>query len=600
MSGCNTKLQRVRQILGRLEDCETGMELDLGAADAGLEVAVAPNIDPEVEMIERDVARSSITKLQGVIGKISGGAKFTHEFKGEEGPGFVKPKVVDYLEACSMGVRNVFSIDLDTVSFDPSNTAETFTVNSKLYATSGGASGSIATLSVVGTGFGSNADGTYTIVQGVDFTTTGSGVGATIDVTVASNANVSAVVNVGGTGFNANEGILISQIDGSSFVGGALNIDTVGAGGLSDMGARIVIPVDLGKRRDVVYYETLKADGVTAPSLADATEYEVVSEDGSVLGTFITGSVESAVVGSAVYPISRNQKSMTIRVEEEGYQRTIYGAMGNFSIMAENSGLGKFEFDFQGIVPDGQIYTVNGTPAMDLPEGSVLLVGSGGDVKFVVRKALTVAGGALTDAEIWIEVLEGDVSTVVDGDILFLQDGSATGTTTTLALSLANTNDNYRAGFGDHVMTEDVVYSSLVPPTLRDANLLFGGYKPAFSEVSVESGNEVALRQSGNSADRGFINAVVNARSPKGSFDPEFMSEADYDYFGKWFSGEPVALEYQLSNDEINNRMYFYAKKAQTTGGSNSERDGVTTLGAEASFVGSTKDQDDEYRIVFY
>ena len=107
-------------------------------------------------------------------------------------------------------------------------------VNGEVVITGSGASGVVTGLSIsTGGAMLGTPDGNYILDQGVGFSTSGSGTGAQIEVTVASDT-VSAIVGItnGGASFAVSDTITILDFGvGSILLNPELNVDSVSAGG---------------------------------------------------------------------------------------------------------------------------------------------------------------------------------------------------------------------------------------------------------------------------------------------------------------------------------------------------------------------------------
>ena len=91
-----------------------------------------------------------------------------------------------------------------------------------------GKSYSISALSVTDGGSFTIADGEYQLQQGVDFTTSGSGVGATVTATIASNAITAVRIDHGGIGFEKADTLTVAKVGGvNASTTATLTVDSV-------------------------------------------------------------------------------------------------------------------------------------------------------------------------------------------------------------------------------------------------------------------------------------------------------------------------------------------------------------------------------------
>jgi hypothetical protein len=84
-------------------------------------------------------------------------------------------------------------------------------------------------------------------------------------------------------------------------------------------------------------------------------------------------------------------------------------------------------------------------------------------------------------------------------------------------------------------------YNSTVPPAFLSALFSMYSYAAVIEKLSFDIGNTVALRTSAN-ASSGNLSAMVTARTPQGTFDPESVLVATKDFFGAWRAGTTMAL----------------------------------------------------------
>lgn len=494
MANCNVKLYRKRQVLAELED-NCAEPAILTALSGGLEVNVSPSVEAEVAMVERDVARATLTPLLSIAGELKGSAKFTTDFKGVGGNvanvAAVKPPVGKYLEGCGLAHYALKRMKV--------------------------------------TGIGAN------IVRP----------GAIITVVAAPTVKIQVEVT-----YDA------SQV--------------------------------------WLHYSNIGDSPAASASLV------CTNPDGTVVNLTVTSTAGDVDIpcGWVYRPVSSGHKNMTIRSEEDGFKKEIYAASGNFKFSADANGLGKFDFEFQGVVSKGFISTLTQASATALPAGTVIKNAAGDKIAKLVRGTqavttpqeihyvyTTALGNQLPN-----DTANGHFTTT---EAVKDQAGSAIGT-----LSGGEVN----GGFGDYPMTSGVVYQTTTPPILQDARLkLLNGqqYSPVFSSVSLDAGNEIVVRKDGNSFN-GLQTARITARKPVGSADPEMMSQTAFDIFNDWFGGVPAAFSFQLGKGSDGNSMFVWGKKAQFTGNADGERDGIATVSSEFMLAGDYTSADDEYSLVFF
>lgn len=481
---CDVKLYRKRQILAELESgCAEPAVLTVNSG--GVEVTVAPQVEPDVQMNERDVARISLSRLQSIPGEITGSAKFSAEFKGTGAANTPNP-LGKYLEACSMERRLVQKIGIDNLVGASAHEVPVYSV-----------------------------------------------------ITCVLKPTATAIV---------------------------------------------AVPMDQQTYGTLFYILT------GAVGFADTDLLVITKPDGDILTT--AANTAEVIHGEAFSPITVNQKTITIRSEEDGYKKEIYSAMGTATFSAESSGIAKLEFDFKGVISKGYIRTA--TIAVSRAQGLVFVGATSGARGAFIRSVV----GAGTAQEIHFQLL----TPTVPFDIL----GESIETVEAVAIGTIAAGANINGGFGDFDMTADVVFPTTVPPILQDARLKLvdatdptKSFSPVFSTVGFDLGNEVSVRKDGNSFN-GLKTARVTGRKPMASADPEMMSQESFDIFNKWFNGEPASMQFQVGKGGDNNSLFFYGKRAQFTGNGDGDRDGVAVISSEMELVTTAGGGDDEYLIVLF
>lgn len=486
MSNCDVKLYRKRQVLAELQD-ECDVPVILTAANGGIEVNVSPSANAEVSMVERDVARASLTKLLSIPGEITGSVQFSSDFKGPGATGILTtpPKVGKYLEACGLGKNQLYRFKI--------------------------------------------------------------------------------------TGLVAGKPIRPGAVLTKS--------TTVG----------VVAEIAYDARNPYLY--VTHQVGKVGPANNDVLS---VLNPGETVPFDVTVTSVETPWGFAYKPISSGHKYMTIRSEEDGFKKEIYAAMGNFKFSADANNLGKFEFDFKGLISKGYVAKITLLTGTAIDKGKVLAT-STGDKLAVLLRGLSATTTAQEAHYVYTtnlgDFLPNGVGHFGATEAIYV-DGVQVG-------SLSSPEIN--AGFGDMAMTTGVVYDSTTPQILQDARLVWTSngktYSPVFGSVSVDAGNNIVVRKNGN-AFNGLATARLTDRKPVGSADPEMMNQVDFDLFNTWFNGIPAEFQFKLGDGDDGNSMFFYGKQTQFTGNSDGDRDGIAVVNSEFMFANNTDDQD--YTIAFY
>ena len=147
----------------------------------------------------------------------------------------------------------------------------------------------------------------------------------------------------------------------------------------------------------------------------------------------------------------------------------------------------------------------------------------------------------------------------------------------------------------DGTMLSGVTYESTKPPAFLSATFTIDSYAALIGMLEINMNNEINLRKDANS-DSGYKSAVITGRKPTMTMDPEHVTVATYDFFGKLRSGNEGSLSLVLGST-AGNICTISAPKVQYTGISDDVRDGIRVLGITCQLNRSSGD--DEIKIVF-
>ena len=86
------------------------------------------------------------------------------------------------------------------------------------------------------------------------------------------------------------------------------------------------------------------------------------------------------------------------------------------------------------------------------------------------------------------------------------------------------------------LLSSGVSYEATIPTAFQNASLTLDTYAALLGNIEINMNNEVALREDVN-ASSGHKSAVITKRKPTMSIDPEFVTVATYDFYGKLRSG---------------------------------------------------------------
>jgi len=131
------------------------------------------------------------------------------------------------------------------------------------------------------------------------------------------------------------------------------------------------------------------------------------------------------------------------------------------------------------------------------------------------------------------------------------------------------------------LFTSGFTYDTTIPPIVLGATFTLDSEVFIVSNVSIDLGNELSLRDS-IVASSGTLSVMVGARKPVLSMDPEMELVADYDFFGKWKSGAEGALSLAIGGT-AGNIITVTAPKVRYTNLAHTERGILRTLGVDAS-----------------
>jgi len=147
----------------------------------------------------------------------------------------------------------------------------------------------------------------------------------------------------------------------------------------------------------------------------------------------------------------------------------------------------------------------------------------------------------------------------------------------------------------DGTMLSGVTYESTKPVAFLSATFSIDSYSALIGLLEINMNNEVNLRKDANS-DSGYKSAVITGRKPTMTMDPEHVTVATYDFFGKLRSGNEGSLSLVLGST-AGNICTIKAPKVQYINISDDVRDGIRSLGITCQLNRSSGD--DEISIAF-
>ena len=140
---------------------------------------------------------------------------------------------------------------------------------------------------------------------------------------------------------------------------------------------------------------------------------------------------------------------------------------------------------------------------------------------------------------------------------------------------------------------------TVTPLRFASASLSAGGstWAPRVSELTLDAGMEVKLREDAND-DSGYYCATITNRRIVGTMDPEASLVAEDDPHAAWLAMTEQALEFQLGS-AAGNMILVAAPAMQWTNPQNGDREGLAVDALEFQLNGVVVGGDDELEIVF-
>lgn len=135
------------------------------------------------------------------------------------------------------------------------------------------------------------------------------------------------------------------------------------------------------------------------------------------------------------------------------------------------------------------------------------------------------------------------------------------------------------------------------PLPFLSAAFTFQGTSVKIQTFSLDMGNAMALRNDANQASGNF-SAAITGRAPTGSVDPEREDIATHNVFSIWTGNTEGVVSFTLTGS-AGNISAFSAPKAQITGITEGDRDGIRVEALDLAFNKSTAAGDDEVNYQF-
>lgn len=134
-------------------------------------------------------------------------------------------------------------------------------------------------------------------------------------------------------------------------------------------------------------------------------------------------------------------------------------------------------------------------------------------------------------------------------------------------------------------------YLSLLPPVLQNAQFTVGAYSPVFKSIEIDMGNKLAPREDANSA-TGYKSFMLSDRDPRGKFDPEMVTVATHDWYGRWKAGTTGALSLGAIGSAQYNRVKVTAPKLAYAKVQEGDREGLELANTDFQLAMNTGDDE--------
>lgn len=105
--------------------------------------------------------------------------------------------------------------------------------------------------------------------------------------------------------------------------------------------------------------------------------------------------------------------------------------------------------------------------------------------------------------------------------------------------------------------TTGAAYLATVPPLFYATTGTIGSYSPVFSQLTLDIGNEIITRENALAAD-GIAGFAIADMSPKGTFNPEAVTEAANPFWADWAAQTHRALTMVVGGD-VGNKITLTA-----------------------------------------
>jgi hypothetical protein len=141
-------------------------------------------------------------------------------------------------------------------------------------------------------------------------------------------------------------------------------------------------------------------------------------------------------------------------------------------------------------------------------------------------------------------------------------------------------------------------YPTTSPLRTTGAGLTIGAWSPTWQQLTIDSGNQLYVREDGNAADgSGLAYGMITDRVVTGTINPEAVLPATKDYYAEFLSHTEQALALNVNNGTVG--MSISMPKVQFTNLAEGDRSGVQIDDLSFQANGSAAAGDDEISLVF-
>ncbi len=152
------------------------------------------------------------------------------------------------------------------------------------------------------------------------------------------------------------------------------------------------------------------------------------------------------------------------------------------------------------------------------------------------------------------------------------------------------------AGVADTPLFTGIEFDDTTPPVLLNAVMSCDGVSLNIGELEIDTVNTLAAKDKIDDS-KGILSYMITGRDMQGLFNPEMVSVATHDFFTKWFSNTPMALDLAYGETE-GNKFRFYAPSIVYNKIDDADRDGIQLAQTAFDLTGSMEPGDDELAIL--